>query len=157
MFRTDYNTNEKCLRAVFTNRYGEDFECPKCQAKGNWYLIESRKRFDCSCGYGVYPLAGTIFHKSETPLKDWFYAIYLFASSRNGVAAKELERQLGVTYKTAHRIHSLLLDAYSRGTVYFKYEKKRKLHQRREAPQVQTRAIRNPFVYLLAKNETAVS
>ena len=104
MFRTDYNTNEKCLRAVFQNRYGNDFECPKCQTKGKWYLIEDRKRFDCSCGYGVYPLAGTIFHKSETPLKDWFYAIYLFASSRNGVAAKEIERQLGVTYKTAWRM-----------------------------------------------------
>lgn len=104
MFRTDYNTNEKCLRAIFNNRYGKNFECPKCQTKGNWYLIESRKRFDCSCGYGIHPLAGTIFHKSETPLKDWFYALYLFASSRNGVAAKEIERQLGVTYKTAWRI-----------------------------------------------------
>lgn len=104
MFRTEYSTNEQCLKAIFKNRYGKKFECPKCHTNGNWYLIETRKRFDCSCGYGIYPLAGTIFHKSETPLKDWFYAIYLFASSRNGVAAKEIERQLGVTYKTAWRM-----------------------------------------------------
>ena len=108
MFRTDYNTNEKCLKAIFLNRYGKKFECPKCLTRGNWYLIESRKRFDCSCGFGLYPLAGTIFHKSETELKDWFYAIYLFASSRNGVAAKEIERQLGVTYKTAWRMKRLI-------------------------------------------------
>ena len=56
------------------------------------------------CGYQLHPLADTIFHKSETPLKSWFYAIFLFANSKNGVAAKELERQLGVTYKTAWRM-----------------------------------------------------
>lgn len=115
MFRTDYNTNEKCLRAIFNNRYGKDFECPKCHAKGSWYLIESRKRFDCSCGFGLYPLAGTIFHKSETELKDWFYAIYLFASSRNGVAAKEIERQLGVTYKTAWRMAKQIRLLFAQG------------------------------------------
>ena len=115
MFRTDYNTNEKCLRAVFQNRYGKDFECPKCRTKGKWYLIEARKRLDCSCGYGIYPLAGTIFHKSETPLKDWFYAIYLFASSRNGVAAKEIERQLGVTYKTAWRMAKQIRLLFAQG------------------------------------------
>lgn len=115
MFRTDYNTNEKCLRAIFNNRYGKNFECPKCQTKGKWYLIESRKRFDCSCGYGIYPLSGTIFHKSETPLKDWFYALYLFASSRNGVAAKEIERQLGVTYKTAWRMAKQIRLLFAQG------------------------------------------
>lgn len=115
MFRTDYNTNEKCLRAIFNNRYGKNFECPKCHTKGNWYLIESRKRFDCSCGFGIYPLAGTIFHKSETELKDWFFAIYLFASSRNGVAAKEIERQLGVTYKTAWRMAKQIRLLFSQG------------------------------------------
>jgi len=56
------------------------------------------------CSYQLHPLAETIFHKSSTPLKSWFYAIYLFSVSKNGVAAKELERHLGVTYKTAHRI-----------------------------------------------------
>ncbi|GAI69364.1 unnamed protein product, partial [marine sediment metagenome] len=50
------------------------------------------------------PLADTIFHKSSTSLKDWFYSLYLFSVSKNGVSAKELERQLGVTYKCAWRI-----------------------------------------------------
>ena len=45
-----------------------------------------------------------LFHKSDTSLKLWFYAIFLFANSKNGVSGKELQRQLGVTYKTAWRM-----------------------------------------------------
>lgn len=102
--RTEFGTDKKCLQFVFDNRYGKNFECPHCKQKGKFYLIEGRKRFDCVCGYAVSPLADTIFHKSSTPLTLWFHAIFLFASSRNGVAAKELERQLGVTYKCAWRL-----------------------------------------------------
>jgi transposase len=102
--KNQYGTEKQCLEAVFLNRYGKRYECPQCHLKGKWYLIDTRKRFDCQCGHSLYPLSGTIFHKSETPLTLWFYAIYLFAQSKNGVSAKELERHLGVTYKTAWRI-----------------------------------------------------
>jgi hypothetical protein len=51
-----------------------------------------------------YPAAGTIFHKSRTNLTKWFFAMYLMTSTRHGVAAKEIERQLGVTYKCAWRM-----------------------------------------------------
>ncbi|MDG2003882.1 MAG: IS1595 family transposase, partial [Novosphingobium sp.] len=56
------------------------------------------------CGHHLHPTVGTPFEKSRTPLQLWFYAIFLFTTTRNGVAAKELERQLGVTYKCAHRM-----------------------------------------------------
>lgn len=105
--RAEFGTDSKCLQFVFDNRYG-DLECPQCKVKGKFYQIEGRKRFDCVCGFTVSPLSGTIFHKSSTPLTLWFHAIFLFASSRNGVSAKELERQLGVTYKTAYRIKRVL-------------------------------------------------
>lgn len=49
-------------------------------------------------------MAGSLFEDTRTPLQDWFYAIYLFTTSRHGVPAKELQRQLGVTYKTAWRM-----------------------------------------------------
>ncbi len=49
-------------------------------------------------------MAGTFFQDSRTPLQKWFYAIYLFTTTRHGVAAKELQRQLSVTYKTAWRM-----------------------------------------------------
>jgi hypothetical protein len=107
-FKKEFNTDAQCVRFVFTNRYGKDYECPQCHEKGKFYLIENRKRFDCVCGFATSPLAGTIFHKSSTPLTLWFHAIFLFANSRNGVAAKELQRQLGVTYKCAWRIKKTL-------------------------------------------------
>src|SRR5207253_6295795 len=65
-------------------------------------------------GHHVHPTAGTIFHKSSTSLRTWFHAIYLMASTRCGVSAKQIERQTGVTYKTAwrmfHQIRKLLKD-----------------------------------------------
>src|SRR2546427_2410681 len=61
-------------------------------------------------GCHIYPCAGTIFEHSPTPLTDWFYAIYLMTATRNGVSGKELQRQLGVTYKCAWRMGHQLRD-----------------------------------------------
>lgn len=103
-FNNDYPDDDACLDALFVNRYGKDYTCPDCGLKGRFHTIAGRKRYDCQCGFSVHPVAGTIFHKSSTSLHGWFHAIFLFASSRNGVAAKELERQVGVTYKCAWRM-----------------------------------------------------
>lgn len=104
-FNRLYPDEDTCLLEVFINRYGDLKKCPECEKETKFYKVKKRKRFKCKwCGYELHPLAGTIFHKSDTSLKLWFYAIYLFASSKNGVSAKELERQLGVTYKCAWRM-----------------------------------------------------
>jgi len=52
----------------------------------------------------ISPMAGTIFEKSSTPLKTWFYAMYLMGSTRCGISAKQIQRETGVTYKTAWRM-----------------------------------------------------
>lgn len=103
-FQEEYPDDEACLRAVLENRYGDT--CPRCGVVGvKWHPITGRKGFVCSeCDRHIYPLADTIFRKSETSLWNWFYAIYQFSVSKNGVSAKELERSLGVTYKTAWRM-----------------------------------------------------
>lgn len=104
-FQKDYRTNEDCLQEVFEARYGSLEVCPKCSKKTKFHKISGRKCYCCQyCGFQLHPLAGTIFHKSDTPLTKWFYAIYLFGVSKNGVSAKELERHLGVTYKCAWRM-----------------------------------------------------
>ena len=60
----------------------------------------SRRAFSCAhCGHHVYPTAGTVFQDTRTPLQVWFYAIFLFVTTRHGVSGKELQRALGVTYK----------------------------------------------------------
>ena len=105
-FRLDFPSDDACLDTIFENRYGEVKTCPGCGVIGTkFYRVTGRKCYACEwCGYQLHPLAQTIFHKSSTPLTDWFYAIYLFSVSKNGVSAKEIERHLGVTYKTAHRM-----------------------------------------------------
>jgi transposase-like protein len=112
-FNKKYPDEETCLDEIFRNRFGTLIECPnkKCFKKvdvqnGNgFYRVADRKCYACQwCGYQIHPLADTIFHKSDTPLKKWFFAIWLFSNSKNGVSGKELERHLGVTYKTAWRM-----------------------------------------------------
>ncbi|RWZ78671.1 MAG: IS1595 family transposase [Candidatus Microsaccharimonas sossegonensis] len=116
-FRRDFPNDDVCLDTVFKERYGDIDTCPSCGVIGtHFYRVKGRKCYACEwCGYQLHPLAETIFHKSSTPLTSWFYAIYLFSVSKNGVAAKELERHLGVTYKTAHlmarQIRSLMAQA----------------------------------------------
>jgi transposase-like protein len=103
-FKEEYPDDTACLLAVLENRYGDT--CPRCGVIGvKWHPITGRQGFVCSeCDRHVYPLADTIFRKSSTSLWNWFYAIYLFSVAKNGVSAKELERHLGVTYKTAWRM-----------------------------------------------------
>lgn len=105
-FKSEYPDDDVCLDAVFQNRYGDIQACPKCGVVNpKYYRVKKRKCYACKdCGNQLHPLADTIFHKSATPLTTWFFAIYLFSQAKNGVSAKELERHLGVTYKTAHRI-----------------------------------------------------
>jgi transposase-like protein len=95
-----------CLDHIFQLRFGGMVACPKCcVTEPKYYRVRSKKVYECKdCGNQISPLANTIFHKSETPLKKWFYAMYMFTVSRNGVSGKELERTLGVTYKTAWRM-----------------------------------------------------
>jgi len=98
--------DDVCLDFMFEQFYGDLAACPRCGVvKPRFYRVKGRKCYACNdCGYQLSPLANTIFHKSETSLKKWFYAIYLFGVGKNGVSAKELERHLGVTYKTAWRM-----------------------------------------------------
>lgn len=105
-FNNKYPDDDTCLEEIFERRYKKVLtECPKCGKPFKYHRRANKKDYICQhCGNQISPTAGTIFHKSSTPLKLWFYAIYLFSVSKNGVSAKELERQLGVTYKTAWRI-----------------------------------------------------
>jgi transposase len=101
-----------CLDMLWRERYAPDGHraaCPKCKRTRKFHRIGSRPAYSCdTCGHALYPLADTIFHKSSTSLHLWFYAIYIMASTRFGVSAKQLERELGVTYKTAWRMFNLI-------------------------------------------------
>lgn len=105
-FTTEYPDDAACLDKIMHMTYGgTQIKCPYCLKQSKFHRIVKRRAYACQeCGIHIYPCVGTVFEKSRTPLNKWFYAMYLFTSTRHGVPARELERQLGVTYKCAWRI-----------------------------------------------------
>jgi len=105
-FFARFPNDDACLEHVMRVRFGLRHTCRKCGVvDATFHRLANRKAFACAhCGDHLYPCAGTVFQDSKTPLTVWFYAIYLFVVTRHGVSGKELQRQLGVTYKTAYRI-----------------------------------------------------
>jgi transposase len=110
-FMRDFPDDQSCLEFLWRTRYstdGEHAECPKCERERRfkrYKTTQGRQSWTCTgCGHHVHPTAGTIFHKSSTSLHLWFYAAYLMASTRCGISAKQLERELGVAYRTAWRM-----------------------------------------------------
>lgn len=120
-FDREYPDDGACLDEIMRMRYGgTEFECPHCRKQSKFHRIAKRRAYACQwCGDHVYPCVATVFEKSRTPLTKWFYAMYLFTASRHGVPARELERQLGVTYKCAwrmaHELRKLMSTADFRG------------------------------------------
>jgi len=100
-----YPDEDTCLAHVMTVRYGMRHTCRACGVEATFHRLQNRRAYACAqCGDNVYPTAGTVLQDTRTPLQLWFYAIYLFVTTRHGVSGKELQRQLGVTYKTAWRM-----------------------------------------------------
>jgi len=104
-FFKQFPDDESCLNHLMKLRFGDSTDCPKCGKHGKFSKITKQPAYQCAwCGHHIHPMVGTPFAKSRTSLQKWFYAMYLFTTTRSGVSAKELQRQLGVTYKTAWRI-----------------------------------------------------
>jgi transposase-like protein len=110
-----YPDDGACLEDLWRRRYSPDGKhtyCPKCERERvfhRYHTAQQRQSWSCTgCGHKLHPTAGTIFHKSSTSLHLWFYAMYLMVSTRCGISAKQLERELGVTYKTAWRMAYLI-------------------------------------------------
>jgi len=110
-FFAEFPNDDACLTRVMEIRYGLRHVCRKCGKDSTFHKLANRKAFACAhCGDNLYPCAGTIFQDSRTPLQKWFYAIYLFIATRHGVSGKEMQRALGVTYKTASRMGHQIRD-----------------------------------------------
>lgn len=115
-FMALFPDNDACVAYLKEKFYPDGSACPGCGAFTKFHRIKSRAAYSCQhCRHQVYPTAGTIFHKSTTSLQLWFWAIFLMSSTRCGISAKQLEREIGVSYPTAHRmfkqIRSLLSDS----------------------------------------------
>jgi len=114
-FMAEFPDDDACLAHLWRTRYSPDGEhalCPKCGVERSFHKYvngDGRQSWTCThCGRHVHPTAGTIFHKSSTSLHLWYYALFLITSTRCGISAKQLERELGVTYKTAWRMFNVI-------------------------------------------------
>ena len=104
-FDHDFPDDAGCLDWLVGHLYPEGIHCPKCDKITKRHRVTARPAYACQfCGHHEYPMKGTIFEGSATSLRLWFHAIYLMAQTRGGISAKQLERELGVTYKTAWRM-----------------------------------------------------
>ncbi len=104
-FDRQFPNDAACLEWLKNRLYPDGIYCKNCEAVTNHYRLKSSPSYSCEyCGNHVHPTADTIFHKSPTPLTTWFYAMYLMSATRCGISAKQIERETGVTYKTAWRM-----------------------------------------------------
>lgn len=103
----DFPTDDVCLDFLFDAQHSRE-----CSCEGTYKRVKGRKQYQCSkCRKQIAPTAGTIFHKSDTPLTLWFKAILAFSNAKSGISAKQMERELEVGYKTAWRILMLIRKA----------------------------------------------
>lgn len=104
-FDQDFPDDAACLDWLVGHLYPEGIYCPTCEKATKHHRVKARTSYACQfCGHHEYPMKHTIFEGSATSLRLWFHGIYLMAQTRGGISAKQLERELGVTYKTAWRM-----------------------------------------------------
>ena len=110
-----FGTEERCRAHLEELRWPNGPECPRCEKPTTISRIPQRNQYECdSCRYQFSVTAGTLFHDSHLPLWKWFLAVYLMGESKKGISAKQLQRMLKVSYKTAwylaHRVRDAMGD-----------------------------------------------
>jgi transposase-like protein len=126
-FYKDYGTVEQCEEALVGSRWPQGYRCPRCHGKRAALTYNGRRLWEClGCRYQCSSIAGTIFEATKLPLTKWFLAMFLMTQSKNSIAALELMRLVGVSYKTAWLLKHKLLE------VMFQREAPRRLSGRVE-------------------------
>jgi transposase len=108
-FKRDFPNDDACLEWLKNLRWPNGITCRKCKQVRKHHRVTKRLCYACDhCGTHVYPQAGTVLQDTRTPLVYWFRAIFLMATTRMGIAAKHLEREVGCSYKTAWRMMRMI-------------------------------------------------
>lgn len=127
-FSIRFPTDGSCLEEIKRLRFPKGVYCVRCKKITKHYKLQARTAYSCKvCRSQVYPLSGTIFEKTSTPLRLWFYALFLMTHTKGKISAKQLSHELGVTYKTAWRIRFLL--ARNNGELFLDTIKQEKVHK----------------------------
>ena len=114
-FQKKFGAEKACQKQLFRLRWPEGFKCPRC-GQAETYFHSKRHLYQCkSCGYQASLTAGTVFHKTRTPLTKWFWLIWLMGRQKSGISMMSMQRMLEIkTYKTVwtmgHKIRKALAD-----------------------------------------------
>src|SRR5271165_3315302 len=113
-FRSRFGDEVLCGEHLTTQRWPNGFVCPRCGGRSRGYMASRRVHECAGCGYQSSVTAGTIFHKTRTPLSSWFWAIYRMSQDKKGISALQLSKEIGVSYPTAwlmrHKIRKAMAD-----------------------------------------------
>ena len=111
-FMDRYGSEASCEAALIDSRWPEGFVCPSCGGgRSSSFRREGRLYFQCTaCRHQCSVISGTVFEATKLPLTIWFLAMHLLTQSKNNVAALELQRHLGVCYKTAWLMKHKLME-----------------------------------------------
>ncbi|MCB9466791.1 MAG: IS1595 family transposase [Cyanobacteriota/Melainabacteria group bacterium] len=113
-FQDTFKTEEDCLSYLQELRWPKGFICPNC-FHDDGYRLECRPLIQCSvCRHQTSVTAGTIFHKTRTPLRIWFWMIFCLASDKGGASSSRLAKQLGMHQATVWNLLQKLKHAMSR-------------------------------------------
>lgn len=96
----EFAIQRQCEKHLAAMRWPDGVTCPRCGSKDVTYM-ESCRKWQCKCRYQFSVTAGTIFHRTHIDLPRWMMAVWLICHSPKGISSKQLQRELGVTYKTA--------------------------------------------------------
>ncbi len=112
-FLVQYGTEAKCRRALFRTRWPKGFRCPRCSGRARSRFERGAQTYhQCrDCRHQTTLVSGTIFAATKLPLTTWFLALYLLTSTKTNLAALELKRHLGVSYRTAWRLKHKVMQA----------------------------------------------
>lgn len=115
LFQEQFKNENDCYQWIYKTRWPKGFSCPFCGHQKS-SLVSTRMLYKCmKCGKQISVTAGTIFHKTKTPLLKWFWLIFRMATSKTGVSVAEMQRELEIKdYKTiwtmAHKIRKAMAD-----------------------------------------------
>jgi transposase len=131
-FSARFPNNSVCLEEIRRWRFPQGIYCTHCRKITRHYKLSGRPVYTCKfCRDQTSPLVNTIFEKTSTPLRLWFYALFIMTHTRANISVKSLQRELNVTYKTAWKMYNdilllmqqnngdLLSDAQVRKWVFF--------------------------------------
>ncbi len=113
-FRSLFGEESGCGEQLSRQRWPEGFRCPRCDGPSRGYMADRQVHECARCAYQCSVTAGTIFHKTRTPLTSWFWAIYRMSHDKKGISAMQLSKEIGVGYRTAwvieHKIRKAMED-----------------------------------------------